>query len=113
MRQVGIELEKFAIRQHEKVTFDPNTKFLFGNIDARLDGEHHAWLEHRWILSGIVYVYAEHMSEAVQPVFAERLAMQILAMRDDVVEGNRVKGIGIAMTEVVDHRLACHERFDG
>ena len=69
--------------------------------------------EHGWVaVGGIVYVDAEHVAEAVQPVLAERLAMQVFAVGVDVVVGGGVERVGVVPVAVVDGGLAGDECVD-
>jgi hypothetical protein len=49
----------------------------------------------------------------VQPVLAQRLAVQVFPVRVDVVVGRIVQRIGVLAVAVVDLRLAGHKGVDG
>ena len=93
VRQVGVEVDELAIGTDEEVALDANAELLFGDVNARLDGEDHSRFQHGWVVGGIVHIDADHVAEAVQPVLAERLAMQVFAVSVDVVVGGGVERV--------------------
>ena len=76
--------------------FNANADFLLGNINSRFDGEHHARIEHCIGVADIMHFKSDVMSQAVNEVLPQRLAVQVLAVRVDVVVGNFVQRIRAA-----------------
>ena len=57
---------ELAVGGDKEVALDAHADFFFGDIDARLDGEDHSWLEHHGIVAGIVHVDAHHVASTLQ-----------------------------------------------
>src|SRR5208337_1624487 len=68
---------------------------------------------HGWIaVCRVMNVDAEHVSEAVQPVLAERLAMQVFSVGVDVVVRYSVERVGVLPVTIIDRGLAGDEGVD-
>src|SRR5262249_29692048 len=68
--------------------FDAHSQIFFGDVDTRLDGYNLAGLEGLTKAARIVNVQSNIVAEAVNVVRAERLSVEILAVRVDVVVRN-------------------------
>src|SRR5882762_6414858 len=93
----------------EDVVLDADPEILFGYVDAGLDGDEHAGLQRRAVLSGVVDIEADMMAEAVNKIRAEGLAVAIFSVGVDVIVGELVNAL-VALGAVVRARL---QRSDG
>ncbi len=96
----------------DEVALDAHADFFLGDVNARLDGEGHARLEHGRVIRRVVHIDADHVAESMDPVLAKRRTVQILAMRVDVVVGHGIERIRILAVAVIDRRLVDHEGRD-
>ena len=85
VRKRSDQVDEFAVFANDEDILNADADLLFWDVDPRLDGKDHAWLQHCRIDCRIVYVDSDHVAEAVNPVVAERFAMQALAMVVNVV----------------------------
>jgi len=72
----------------EDVVFNTHAEILFRNVDTGFHGDDHARLERGAVVAGVVDVQADVMSQAVNEIGAEGLAVEIFSMGIDVVVGN-------------------------
>src|SRR5262249_51930637 len=85
-----------AVGGDDQRIFNAHADVLFGNVDAGLDGDHHAGFKADVVVARIVNIEADVMPEPVVEVFAKRLAVQILAVRVDVVVGDLLQRVAVA-----------------
>src|ERR1035438_4940437 len=91
MGKGSVQINELSVLPYKKVALDAHADLLLGNVHSRLDRKHHARLQHCGIVCRIMYVDPNHVTQAMQPVFAQRLTVQILAMRIDVVISSRIQ----------------------
>src|SRR3954464_1502434 len=105
MRERRRHVHQLAVGIDVVDVFNTNPELFFWNVDSRFDGEYHSCAE--WSATNVVNVEADEMAESVDEVLAQRLPMQVFAVRVDVFDGDLVEGIrGIAG----QHRLARDKR---
>src|SRR5260370_38675421 len=80
--------ELVACFRDQNVVFDAHAKVFFRNVNAGLHRDHHAGLESAAVVAGIVDVQADVMTEAVDEILTEALAVKIFSMGIDVVVGD-------------------------
>jgi hypothetical protein len=73
-----------AVLGDQDVVFDAHSDIFFGDVDAGLVSDYHSGLKRAAIVH-IVNVEAQVMPHAVKEVAAERVAVQVVAVRVDVV----------------------------
>ena len=88
-----------TVLRDEDIVFDTHTEFLFLDIDARLDGHHHARLEGLGVIKRVVDIQADGVAEAVDEILAEGFAVQVFAMGVDVVVGDLVEPLAAPAAE--------------
>src|SRR5215813_2279060 len=103
--RVGVAREFFAKESgpgfgDQEIVFDADAEVLFRDVNAGFDGNDHAGLKRFAVFGGIVDVEADAVAEAVNEVLAERMSVQIFAMRVDVVVGDLVDGLLVIFTEI-------------
>src|SRR5467141_4006053 len=82
---IGIAGEAFAEQLvagfgDEDVVFNTRAEILFRNVDTGFHGDDHARLERGAVVAGVVDVQADVMSQAVNEIGAEGLAVEIFSM---------------------------------
>src|SRR6202171_1418904 len=93
----------------EDAVLDADAEILVGDVDAGLDGDDHAGLQRRAVLSGVVDIEADMMAEAVNEIRAEGFAVEIFSVAVDVIVGDLVDAL-VALGTVIRARL---QRSDG
>src|SRR6185503_9085657 len=83
-RQGRAQNSRAGFGHHDSI-LNPDADVLFGNIDARFDGDDHAGCERRGRIAGIVNVQSYVVPQPVDEIFAQRLAVQVVAVAVDVV----------------------------
>src|ERR1700722_14936617 len=78
----------------EHVVLNAHAEIFFGDVNARLDGDDHAGREGFAILARVVDIQTDMVAQSVNEILAERFAVQIFAVRIDVVVGNLVDALG-------------------
>src|SRR5216684_4962505 len=111
---VGVAGEALAQKfvagvRDQDVVFDSNAKIFFGDVDAGLYGDDHAGPQRRTILAGVMNIQADVMTQSVNVILAQRLAVQIFSVRVDVVVGNLIGAIVALLADGVA-RLEHRER---
>src|SRR5579871_1432905 len=94
------QVDKFALLIDVEHVLDTNSDSFFGDVDSWLNREHIAFIQRLGVVHRIVHVDANRVSQTMQEVLAERLAVQVFAMRIDVVVGDfieRVRYLGTAL----------------
>src|SRR5580692_12002948 len=96
------EIHELSLSINIEGIFDADAYFFLGNVDTRLDGEHGTNLEGLVVVVRIVYIDANGVPEGVDEVLTQRLALQVLAVRVDVIEGDLVERcfVGICPTMI-------------
>src|SRR6266705_6932320 len=77
-----------------KYIFNPHTQLLLGKIDARFNCENCAPVERFFVVPYVMHLEPDEMSEPMNKIFAQRLAMQIFAARIDVIVSDFVQRVG-------------------
>src|SRR6516162_9286326 len=72
----------------QRVVFNAHAQILFGDVDARFDGNHHSGLQRAAIVARIVYVKADLVAQAMNEILAERPALAVFSVRVDIVVGD-------------------------
>src|SRR5208282_5657426 len=110
--QRGAQLDQLSIGVDPVVVLDAHPEIFFGNINARLDGEYLAWPEPSLGVGGVVHVEPDGMSQAVDEVFVQGLAVKIFAVGFDVIASDFIQRVIAAIA--LHGRLARLEsRFGG
>src|SRR5262249_29141613 len=81
------------IFSHEHDVLDAHAEIFFRDVNSRLDRDHHAGLERRIGIGSVVHFETHVMAQPVREVLAERLAMEILPVRIDVIVGDLVNAV--------------------
>jgi hypothetical protein len=69
---------------------------FFWNVNARLDGDHHAGFQRAIGRARVVDIQADVMAQSMDEVAAERAALLVLAVRVDVVVSDPKQAVGAA-----------------
>src|ERR1700722_9315435 len=101
MGQISNQVDELALWIHIKHILDAYADVLLRQIDSWLDGEDHALIQWLRIVPRIMYVDAHKMPQAMHHVLAQRLSMQVFAMRVDIVKCYLVQRIGLLMQRIV------------
>src|SRR5438128_1813314 len=80
----------------QHVVLDSHTQMFFWNVNARLDGHHHARFQRAIGRARVVDIQADVMAQSMNEVAAERAALLVLAVRVDVVVGDPKQAVGAA-----------------
>jgi hypothetical protein len=91
VRQLLGEIDELSGSVDVEGIFDADAYLLFGNVEARLDGEHRTDHEGLVVVIWIVHIDADGMPERVDEIFPQRFAVEVFAVGVDVVEGDLVE----------------------
>src|SRR6266699_1395602 len=94
----------------EHVVFNAHAQILFGNVDARFDGDHHSRLQRAAMVARIVYVEADMVAQAMNEILAERPALAVFPVRVDIVVGDVHQPIFLAAARKMRAGLESCER---
>src|SRR2546429_1940013 len=94
----------------EHVVFNAHAQILFGNVNARFDGDHHSRLQRAAMVARIVYVEADMMAQAMNEILAERPALAVFPVRVDIVVGDVHQPIFLAAARKMRAGLESCER---
>ena len=59
--QVGSQIDQLAVFVYVQSIFDPHPQLFFRDVDAGLDGKHHARRQGNAVIAGIVDIQADDM----------------------------------------------------
>ena len=91
--QRGGQVYQLTVGRNPYDIFNANAKLFFRDINPWLDGEHCPTRNRGHVIPNIVYFQPDVMAEPVNEVLAQRLAVQVLPVRIDVVVGDLEQGI--------------------
>src|SRR5579859_8253267 len=94
-RQTVAQQHQLAVLAHGEDIFNADAQLFFRNVNPRLQCEDHAFIHRHAVVAGIMDVQSHVMSQPVDEIFAQRLAMEVFAMRVDVIERDFVERIRI------------------
>ena len=86
------EHDEFAVLVNVKHIFDSDAQLFFRNVDSGFQRKDHAFIQRSGLI-GVVHVQPNMMSQPMDEVLAQRIAMQIFSMRIDVIEGHFVQRV--------------------
>src|SRR5581483_7694093 len=110
MRQRRCQIDQLSTWVGPVNIFNANPDLLLRDVNSRLDSEDHSWSDLRLGVAHVVNIQADVMPQSMDEVLPQRLAVQVLAMRVDVVVRDPVEGIRagqriLARLEGVHRRL--------
>ena len=95
-RQAMAQHNKFAVLSHSKHIFNADAQPFFRNVNSGLQREYHAFVDRHSGIVGIMHVQAHVMSQSMDEIFSKRLAVDVFAVRVDVIKGDFIKRIRIS-----------------
>ena len=93
VRQVRGQVDQLAVLVYVENIFNPHAQFFLRDVDARLESKHRSRTERNVIVIGIVDIQADVVTQAMDKIFAQRLAVQVFAMGIDLIVGHIVERI--------------------
>src|ERR1700688_4324853 len=84
--QLLSKINQFALSVDVEGVFEADADLLLRNVEARFDGENGPDSEGFVVVVGIVHINADGVPESMQEVFSQRIAVQVFAVRIDVIK---------------------------
>src|ERR1700730_1015297 len=107
VRQVSGQVDQPTILIYIENIFNPHAQLLLREVDPRLDSKHHAWTEWKVVVAGVVDIQADVVTQSVNEILAQRLAVQVFAMGIDKIVGHIVERILLVSPQMGFARVEC------
>ena len=109
-----LSMIEFAILPNGKYIFNADAQLFFRNVNARLQREDHAFVDRQGGIIGVMDIQSHVMSQSVDEIFSQRLAVKVFAVGVDVIKSDLIERIRIGAAGG-DFGLPClkslHRRF--